>query len=96
VLPGYADQRGIELLVEAGFTPVEAIQIATRNGARFLGKESSIGTIAAGKAADLVGLTGNPAEKIAAVENVERVFKDGLGYDPAKLADSVAGLVGLQ
>jgi imidazolonepropionase-like amidohydrolase len=96
VLPGYADQRGIELLVEAGFTPVEAIQIATRNGARFLGKESSIGTIAAGKAADLVVLTGNPAEKIAAVENVERVFKDGLGYDPAKLADSVAGLVGLQ
>jgi imidazolonepropionase-like amidohydrolase len=96
VLPGYADQRGIELLVEAGFTPVEAIRIATQNGARFLGKESSIGTIAAGKAADLVVLSGNPAEKVAAIESVERVFKDGLGYDPAKLVDSVAGLVGLQ
>lgn len=94
VLPGYADQREIELLVEAGFTPVEAIRIATLNGARFLGEDQTIGTIAAGKAADLVLLAGNPAEKIDAIENVELVFKDGLGFDPAKLAQSVEGLMG--
>lgn len=96
VLPGYGDQRGLELLVEAGFTPVEAIQIATLNGARFLGLDARIGSIAAGKDADLVVIAGNPAAKIDDVENVETVFKDGVGYDPAKLARSVEGLVGLR
>jgi imidazolonepropionase-like amidohydrolase len=96
VLPGYGDQRNLELLVEAGFTPVEAIHIATQNGAVFLGEESTIGTIASGKSADLVVIAGNPAEKIDDVENVETVFKDGLGYDPAKLTKSVQGLVGLR
>src|ERR1700693_1859901 len=96
VLPGYGDQRGLELLVEAGFTPVEAIHIATQNGAIFLGEDRSIGTITAGKAADLVVLAGNPAQNIDAVETVETVFKDGLGYDPVKLTQSVQGLVGLR
>jgi imidazolonepropionase-like amidohydrolase len=83
-------------LVEAGFTAVEAIHIATQNGARFLGEDRTIGTIAAGKAADIVVLVGNPAAKIDDIENVELVFKDGLGYDPAKLTGSVEGLLGLQ
>jgi imidazolonepropionase-like amidohydrolase len=96
VLPGYGDQRGLELLVEAGFTPLQAIHIATQNGAIFLGEDATIGRIAAGKAADLVVLSGNPAKDIAAVETVEMVFKDGLGYDPAKLTQSVQGLVGLR
>jgi len=96
VLPGYADQRGIELLVEAGFTPVEAIKIATLNGAIFLGEDRSIGSVAVGKAADLVVLAGNPAQHIDDVEKVEIVFKDGLGYDPAKLVRSVEGLTGLR
>jgi len=96
VLPGYGDQRELELLVEAGFTPVEAIHIATENGAIFLSEDSTIGTVAAGKAADLVVIAGNPAERIDDVENVETVFKDGLGYDPAKLIQSVQGLVGLR
>lgn len=96
VLPGYGDQRGIELLVEAGFSPLEAIHIATQNGAVFLGEDASIGSIAVGKAADLVVLSGNPTIKIEDIENVETVFKDGVGYDPAKLADSVRGLVGLR
>ena len=96
VLPGYGDQRGLELLVEAGFSPVEAIRIATLNGATFLGEERSIGSIAAGKAADLVVLAGNPAKNIDDVEKVETVFKDGVGYDPAKLKRSVEGLMGLR
>ncbi len=96
VLPGFGDQRGVELLVEAGFPPLEALAIATRNGARFLGQDDRIGTIAAGKQADLVVVRGNPAEHIADIENVEIVFKDGVGYDPAKLVESVRGQVGIR
>jgi imidazolonepropionase-like amidohydrolase len=94
VLPGFGDQRGIELLVDAGFTPVEAIHIATQNGAKFLSESESIGSIAAGKAADLVVLSGNPAQNIEDIEKVQLVFKDGVGFDPAKLIQSVQGLVG--
>ncbi|HEY0801317.1 MAG TPA: amidohydrolase family protein [Steroidobacteraceae bacterium] len=94
VLPGFGDQRGVELLVEAGFTPVEAIHIATQNGAIFLGESETIGSIAPGKAADLVVLSGNPAQNIEDIENVQTVFKDGIGFDPAKLIQSVQGLVG--
>ena len=86
VVPGYADQRNLELLVEAGFTAAEAIHIATQNGARFLDKDALLGTVSPGKAADLVVIAGNPAARIEDVENVETVFKDGLGYDPQKLA----------
>lgn len=96
VVPGYGDQRGLELLVEAGFTPVEAIHIATENGAIYLGQQEHIGSVAEGRAADLVVLDGNPAEKIDDVEKVETVFKDGVGYDPAKLRASVAGMVGIR
>jgi len=96
VLPGFGDQRGIELLVDAGFTPVEAIHIATQNGAIFLGESDNIGSIAAGKAADLVVLSGNPAQSIEDIEKVQLVFKDGLAFDPAKLIQSVQGMVGLR
>jgi imidazolonepropionase-like amidohydrolase len=96
VVPGYGDQRGLELLVEAGFTPLEAIQIATLNGARFLGEDASIGSIATGKAADLIVLGGNPAQDINDIEKVETVYKDGVGYDPVKLTQSVQGSVGLR
>ncbi|HWU92144.1 MAG TPA: amidohydrolase family protein, partial [Sphingomicrobium sp.] len=77
VIPGFGDQRGIELLVEAGFTPVEAIRIATLNGATFLGLQDRIGSIASGKDADLMIVRGNPAAKISDIENVVTVFKDG-------------------
>ena len=93
-LAGFGDQRNIELLVQGGFTPVEAIQIATRNGATFLGLDGRIGSIAAGKQADLVVIDGDPAKNIADIEKVELVFKDGAGYDPARLIDSVRGQVG--
>jgi imidazolonepropionase-like amidohydrolase len=96
VLPGFGDQRNLELLVEAGFSPVEAIHIATENGAKWLGEEAHFGTIAAGKDADLVVVDGNPAARIEDVEKVETVFKDGIGYDPRKLIESVRGLVGVR
>jgi len=94
IVAGYGDQREVELLVEAGFTPLEAIHIATYNGAQYLGELDKIGTIAAGKQADLVVIKGDPSQKIEDIENVEIVFKDGIGYDSAKLIESVKGLVG--
>ncbi|HTC45977.1 MAG TPA: amidohydrolase family protein [Candidatus Aquilonibacter sp.] len=94
VIAGFGDQREVELLVEAGFTPLEAIHIATANGAQFLGALDRIGTIAPGKQADLVVIKGDPSKKIEDIENVETVFKDGIGYDSAKLIESVRGVVG--
>ncbi len=96
MLPGFGDHRELELLVEAGFTPVEAICIATSNGARYLGQLERIGTIAPGKHADLVVINGDPAQRIADIEKVELVFKDGLAYDPGKLIGSVRGMVGIR
>jgi len=95
VVPGYADQRQIELLVDAGFTPLEAISIGTLNGAKYLGRDARIGSIAQGKQADLVVIDGNPSVKIADVRRVETVFKNGVGFDPAKLIESVKGSVGI-
>ncbi len=89
VLPGFGDQREVELLVEAGFSPVEAIKIATLNGATYLGQQDKIGSIAVGKNADLVVVKGDPSTQISDIENVEIVFKDGVGFDSAKLIDSV-------
>ena len=94
-MAGLADQRNLELLVEAGFTPVEAIRIATFNGAKWLNALDRVGTVEKGKDADLVVIGGNPAARIADVEKVEMVFKDGVGYDPERLFKSVAGSVGL-
>jgi enamidase len=95
VIPGYSNQRQVELLVEAGFTPLEAISIGTMNGAKYLGRDSRIGSIALGKQADLVVVAGDPSTTIADVRKVETVFKNGVGYDPAKLIDSVKGQVGI-
>jgi imidazolonepropionase-like amidohydrolase len=96
VLAGSGDQREVELLVEAGFTPAEAIRIATLNGAQFLGEADHIGTISPGKQADLVVIHGDPSSDINDIEKVETVFKDGVGYDSAKLINSVRGLVGIR
>jgi len=95
VVPGYADQRQIELLVDAGFTPLEAITIGTLNGAKYLGRDARIGSIAAGKQADLVVLAGDPSRTIGDARKVDTVFKEGVGYDPAKLIESVRGQVGI-
>lgn len=95
ILAGYADQREAELLVEAGFTPIEALRIYSYNGAHFLGQDDRLGTIAPGKVADLVVIHGDPSRAINDIEKVEIVFKDGIGYDSAKLVEAVRGSVGL-
>jgi len=95
VVAGFSNERALELLVQAGFSPVEAVKIATLNGAKYLGRDAKIGTIAAGKQADLVVVRGDPSARIEDVENVELVFKRGVGYDSPKIFDSVKGQVGL-
>ena len=95
VIPGYSNQRQVELLVEEGFTPLEAISISTLNGAKYLGRDARVGTIAAGKQADLVVVNGDPSKTIADIRNIETVFRMGIGFDPAKLIASVTGKAGL-
>jgi imidazolonepropionase-like amidohydrolase len=95
VIPGFSNQRQVELLVDAGFTSLEAIQIATLNGAKYLGREAQIGSVAVGKQADLVVINGDPSTTIADLRKVEIVFRNGVAYDPAKLIASVSGRVGL-
>ena len=94
VIPGFGDQRELELLVEAGFSPLEAIRIGTLNGATYLGLADRIGSIAPGKNADLIVVRGNPAANINDIEKVDMVFKDGIGFDSAKLLESVRGRYG--
>jgi imidazolonepropionase-like amidohydrolase len=95
VVAGFSNQRQVELLVEEGFTPIEAISIATLNGAKYLGRDARIGSIAVGKQADLIVVNGDPSRAIADVRKVETVFRQGVGFDPAKLIASVSGQVGV-
>ena len=93
-LPGFGDLRNYELLIEAGFSPEMAVRIMTSNGARILGKEQQVGTIAVGKVADLVIIRGDPVRAPADIYNVVTVFKGGVGYDSMKLRQAARGRVG--
>ena len=95
-LPGYGDQRNFEILVSAGFEPSAAVRIMSANGAKVLGIDDELGTVAAGKLADLIVIEGDIGLRPSDIRNVRLVFKDGLGYDPNKLTAAVAGLVGVR
>lgn len=95
-IAGYADQRNFELLVEAGFTPVEAVKIMTSNGATVLGMQDRVGTVATGKQADLVVLRGDPTRSPSDIKNVVTVFRGGIGYDAEKLTAAVKGMIGIK
>jgi imidazolonepropionase-like amidohydrolase len=94
-LAGFGDQRNYELFIEAGFTPAQAVQIMTSNGAKILGVQQTLGTIETGKLADLVVLRGNLTTDPSVIRSPTIVFKDGVGYDSAKLIASVQGRVGV-
>ena len=79
---------------DAGFTPLEAIHMATLNGATYLGIQDRVGSIEAGKQADLVLIDGKPDESLEQLSHVDLVFRDGIAYDPKKLAESVRGKIG--
>ncbi len=95
-LPGFGDARNYEMLVEAGFQPEAAVQIMTLNGARILGEEKRVGSIAPGKLADLVVIRGDPVGVPADIYNVVTVFKGGVGYDSRRLQNAAKGKVGIE
>ena len=94
-LPGFGDQRNYELLIEAGFTPAQTVQIMSANGAKILGVYDKLGSVERGKIADIVVLQGDLAGNPSVIRNVTTVFKDGVGYDSAKLIAAVKGRVGI-
>jgi imidazolonepropionase-like amidohydrolase len=95
-LPGFGDQRNYELLLETGFTPEQSIQILTLNGAKVLGIDGQVGSIAPGKDADLVVVRGDLVKNPGDIANAVTVFKRGIGFDSAKLIASVKGAVGIR
>jgi imidazolonepropionase-like amidohydrolase len=95
-VPGYANQRAVQLLMEMGLTVEQAIEVATRNGAEYLERDGEIGTVEVGKRADLVLMRGDPGSDPEALRRMVTVFKDGVGYDSARLFESVKGWVGVR
>ena len=83
VVPGYANQRALQLLMEMGLRVEQAIEVATRNGARYLQLDGDLGTVEVGKRADLVLMRGDPGADPEAFRRMVTVFKDGVGYDSA-------------
>ena len=94
-LPGFGDQRNYELLIEAGFTPEQVVQIVSANGAKVLDVYGDLGSIEVGKIADLVVVSGDLTADASVIKLVTTVFKDGVGYDSAKLIAAVKGRVGI-
>ena len=95
-LPGFGNVRNYEVLLEAGFSPAQAVQILTYNGARILGLDDTIGAVTAGRQADLVVVRGDPVSSPRDMYNVVTVFRGGVGYDAVKLRDAARGLVGVR
>jgi enamidase len=95
VVPGYSAKRQVELLVEEGFTPEQAVKISTLNGAVYLGRDKEMGSVEAGKRADLILFDGDPTADPKAFDNIETVFKQGRGYRSQAIIDSLKGQVGL-
>ena len=88
-VPGHSLHREIELYVQAGFTPLEAIQAATVVPAQVMGVQKEVGTIEAGKRADLILLDANPLDDIHNIRTVRYVVTKGVLYPTARLWESV-------
>jgi enamidase len=95
VIPGFSGKREIQLLVEAGFTFPQALKIATLNGAQYLGRETTVGSLVVGKRADIAVIDGDPARDATALDHMPLVFKAGTGYRTDMIFDSFRGKVGL-
>lgn len=94
VVAGYSSKRALELLVEAGFSFEQAVKLASLNGARFLNRADQVGSIEVGKRSDMVLVNGQPAEKIEDIQNIELVFKNGIGYSSPKILAAMKETVG--
>ena len=95
VVPGFGIHAEMANFVRAGLSPLQAISIATRNGAVALGLSEELGTLEPGKLADLVVVRGDPASDIALMDNTVWVFKAGVRYDPSELRESAVGSIRL-
>ena len=95
VVPGFANQHEIELRTENGFKFEDVIKVSAMNAATYLGRQAKIGSLTVGKQADVVLINGDPATRPRDIRKVEIVFKEGYGYDPKKIIDSVRGKAGL-
>jgi imidazolonepropionase-like amidohydrolase len=84
------------VLVEAGLTPGQAVQVMSFNGARILHEDTRYGTVTPGKQADLVVIRGNPEQRSADIYNVVTVFKEGRGFDSTKMLTAIRGMVGVR
>lgn len=93
--PGYGDQRNYELLLEAGFSSEQVVQIMSLNGAKVLGIDSEVGSIEPGKVADLVMIDAD-LEATRNLHATEVVFRHGIGWDSGLLIESIRGLVGVR
>lgn len=90
MIAGFCVHDELGLMVAAGMTPVAALQTATINPARYLGREMTLGTIAAGKSADLVLLEANPLEDISNVRRISAVVTSGRFFDRSALDQLLA------
>jgi imidazolonepropionase-like amidohydrolase len=88
-VPAHSLHRELELYVEAGLTPMDVIQLATLGSARVMGMDGEVGSIEAGKRADMILVDGNPLQDFHALRKVTRVISNGRVFDPAELWKSV-------
>ncbi len=97
VVPGFANQRSVQLLVEMGLTVEQAVMVATLNGAKYLERGGEIGSVEAGKVADLVLMEGDLTTDVDAIRRMTLVFKDGVGYSSPRLFEAgTTGWVGVR
>lgn len=95
-LPGYGDQRNYLLLLEGGFTPAEAVQIVSLNGAKILGIDDVTGSIEEGKRADLVVFEGDLSSDDDVITRARLVFKDGVGFNSGRMEEAIEGQIGVR
>jgi imidazolonepropionase-like amidohydrolase len=93
-LPGPGNHAALKLLVEAGFTPLEVIGIATLAGARFQHIDDRVGSLAAGKQADLLLVDGKPDEDIAQLSRIDLVFRNGIAFNSKRMKEDLRGKIG--
>ena len=86
---GFDLHRELELYARAGIPAEKVLQLATFGPAAYIGRSKEIGSISAGKKADMILIDGNPVENISNIRKTKLVIKDGILYDPAKLYEAI-------